>query len=126
LPVRHYHIFLTGAIGVSREVCDYYISGCHLSADNVDWIPYGVKANPDAPVVNKDPVLKMVYAGRIEEEQKRVSDLITIAKTLSEQKINFALQVVGDGSAMPQLKESLKAEIGEKKIKLWDGLIMMK
>jgi len=118
LPARHYRSFLTRAVGVSPEVCISYVLSCVIEKEKVEWIPYGVQTHDEEPTDNDENTLKLIYVGRLEEEQKRVSDLIKIVKLLSEKGVNFTLQIVGDGEEMPRIKENLAEEIGDGKVVL--------
>jgi glycosyltransferase involved in cell wall biosynthesis len=123
LPARHYRSFLTRAVGVSPEVCISYVLSCVIEKEKVEWIPYGVETNDEAPQTSGEDVLKLIYVGRLEEEQKRVSDLIKIVKLLSEKGVNYNFQIVGDGEEMPNIEENLAEEIGDGKVVLrgWLG-----
>ncbi|HEY0462110.1 MAG TPA: glycosyltransferase family 4 protein [Pyrinomonadaceae bacterium] len=118
LPARHYRQFLTRAVGVSPEVCVSYVLSCVIEKERVEWIPYGVEASETAPAESGDNVLKLIYVGRLEEEQKRVSDLVKVARALSEKGVNYNLQIVGDGEELPRVHESLSAEIAAGKVVL--------
>lgn len=117
LPARHYHSFLTRAIGVSPEVAANYALTCKLNEEQIDWIPYGVTANEKEPQ-EESRKLKIIYVGRLEEEQKRISDLIKVVKLLSKQNIDFSLQIVGDGEEMLRIEKDLRQEIAGKKVVL--------
>lgn len=111
LPLRHYHPFITTAVGVSEEICDQYKQHCHMAAGDVDWIPYGVEVASELSPTSKNGPLRLIYVGRIEEGQKRISDLIAIVIRLRERSIDFRLKIVGDGPEMPALKQQLAPEI---------------
>jgi glycosyltransferase involved in cell wall biosynthesis len=123
LPARHYRQFLTRAVGVSPEVCVSYVLSCVIEKERVEWIPYGVEASPVEPQENGDDILKLIYVGRLEEQQKRVSDLVKVAQLLSKKGVKYNLQIVGDGEEMPRLREDLSAEIAGGKVALrgWLG-----
>lgn len=119
LPAKHYNSFLTCAVGVSPEVCSNYNSICNIDNKRIEWIPYGVKASEHEPNDNGDEdVLKIVYVGRLDEEQKRISDLIKVVKLLSKREISFELSIIGDGAEMPALQRDLSEEIKAGKVKL--------
>lgn len=118
LPARHYHTFLTGAIGVSPQVAEQYHHNCGIDENKIDWIPYGVDAAEKINDYSEGGTLRLVYAGRIEEGQKRISDLGKIINKLSADKIDFAIKIIGDGPEMPGLKETLADEIGKGKVTL--------
>lgn len=116
LPVRHYHRFLNRAVGVSEEICNVYRASCNMPAESVKWIPYGV---PTAACVSpSENVLRLIYIGRLDQTQKRISDLITIALELDRRNINYILQVVGDGPEMQIVIEKLNPLIQKNKVVL--------
>lgn len=78
-------------------------------SDDIAVMPYGVripeleKQSVSAP----DEPLRLVYAGRLEAEQKRVTRLVDLADRLSVAGVHFTLDIVGDGEE----KEALRAAI---------------
>lgn len=111
LPLRHYHSFITTAVGVSDEVCTQYRTNCNMNREDVEWIPYGVEVREEmTPTASEGPV-QLIYVGRVIEGQKRISDLITIAKHMSASGTDYRLQIVGDGDEMPKVHELLRDEI---------------
>jgi len=67
--------------------------------DDIVTRPYGI----DVPVVTKRTYspphqpLQLLFAGRIIEHQKRVSDLLRLSEILVKRGVDFRLRVVGDG-----------------------------
>ncbi len=64
-----------------------------------------VAAPPAAP--NPDAPLRLIYAGRLEEPQKRVSRLVRVFDSLAKQGIPFSAVVAGDGPARSAFLEAL-------------------
>lgn len=65
--------------------------------DDIIYLPYGI----DIPRANDkrytlDP-LKIVYFGRLRQEQKRVFDLVSLAKILTDSNVNYVLDIIGSG-----------------------------
>ncbi|MEP6848816.1 MAG: glycosyltransferase family 4 protein, partial [Acidobacteriota bacterium] len=118
----HYERFLTRAVGVSEEICERYRDDCGIAADRVEWIPYGVETNECAPDDRSVRPLRLIYVGRLDEEQKRTSDLIKVVRRLSENGVDFQLSIVGDGEEMPAVKEGLAAEIALGRVTLFGWL----
>jgi glycosyltransferase involved in cell wall biosynthesis len=118
LPARHYQSFLTRAVGVSPEVCANYALTCAINKEQIDWIPYGVTISEREPQPEPENYLKLIYVGRLEEEQKRISDLIKVVKILSAKNVKYRLSIVGDGEEMPRIKENLITEIGDGRVSL--------
>lgn len=118
LPARHYHSFLTRAIGVSPEVCVSYNLSCGIKLENIEWIPYGVQTSETEPIESGDDTLKLIYVGRLEENQKRVSDLVKVVKLLSANGTKYKLSIIGDGEEMPKIKEDVKDELNSGTVEL--------
>lgn len=121
LPVTHYHTFLTRAIGVSPQICEYYNTKCRVPSEKIKWIPYGVSASSIPPVPPENGDLQIVYVGRIVEEQKRISDLVKIVQLLVARNTGFRLTIVGDGDDAPKVRSLLEPEIqlGKVELKGW-------
>jgi len=117
-PVRHYKEFLTRAIGVSDEICRKYVDECGMPAERVEWIPYGVATSDDEPVTAAGGPLKLVYVGRFENTQKRISDVIKIAQKLDESGIDFTFDLVGDGEEMPAVRSELSTQIESGRVRV--------
>lgn len=116
MPARHYSKFLTRAIGVSDEICRQYVSECGMPEERVEWIPYGVETSDAAPQGGEGGSLNLVYVGRLDEQQKRISDIVKIARSLSEKGIDFKFSIVGDGDEMQKVRAELGSEIASGKV----------
>lgn len=116
-PVRYYKHFLTRAIGVSEQICDTYVNDCGMPRERVDWIPYGVQTRDVGPEDFGAP-LRLIYVGRFEEEQKRMSDVVGLIKRLSADGIEFTFTLVGDGESMPMVRNSLADEVKDGRVRL--------
>jgi glycosyltransferase involved in cell wall biosynthesis len=72
-------------------------------------MPYGVHI-PEIEHREKvadDQPLRLVYAGRLEKEQKRVVRLVDLADRLAAAGVNFTLDIVGDGDEEAALRAAL-------------------
>ena len=143
-PVKHYARFLTRAIGVSDTICRKYVEifervnhpGLEDSAtppskggqfpDQVVWIPYGVETleNFEADVSraadrSEEPgPIRLAYVGRFENTQKRIADVVAIARQLSSEGVAFKFDLVGDGEEMPFVREQLSDLIAEGSVRI--------
>jgi glycosyltransferase involved in cell wall biosynthesis len=109
-PVRHCARFLTRAVGASDEIRRKYIKDCGMAASQADWIPYGVQTSNGAPVTAETGPIKLIYVGRFENVQKRISDVVAIIKKLTEAGVDFEFDLVGDGEEMPSVRSALARE----------------
>lgn len=110
-PVSHYRDYLTATIGVSREVCQQLIYQGQMPDDRVVWIPYGVVGSEQPAVFETEAPLRMIYCARLEDTQKRASDVIAIIERLRGSDVKFILQVLGDGPLSAEFAKRLAPEI---------------
>jgi glycosyltransferase involved in cell wall biosynthesis len=118
LPAKHYAQFLTKAVGVSEEICRRYVSRSGLNEKDVTWIPYGVESYDGPLNKNKSGTVSIVYVGRLQDEQKRASDLIKIVRELTKQNVDFKMKIIGDGVLAPVLARELANEISRSIVEL--------
>jgi glycosyltransferase involved in cell wall biosynthesis len=66
---------------------------------------------PPLPTRGNDvgPVMRLAWVGRVEERQKRVTDLPRIAAELRRNSVPFSLDILGDGDALALLREQAQA-----------------
>ena len=113
-PMAHYARYLTWAVGVSETVCEHLRTECGLPAERVVWIPYGVYPGPNPGLLNApdpDGALRLIYAGRLTDTQKRASDVIRIVERLRPTALNYHVSVVGDGPLKGDFCRDLAPEI---------------
>lgn len=67
-------------------------------AADIETVPHGVKMAAETCKPYLGGVLRLIYHGRLVEEQKRVSLLLEVARRLVDQGIPFHLTLIGDGS----------------------------
>jgi glycosyltransferase involved in cell wall biosynthesis len=117
-PARHYSKFLTRVVGVSDEICRKYANECGVPADRVEWIPYGVDTSEMKPVTipARPPIL--LYVGRFDDEQKRISDVVEVIRKLSEIGLDFEFDLVGDGTEMSNVRSGLASEIDSGRVRV--------
>lgn len=109
---RQYAGWLDAIIGVSPAICDrlaqdsvYDEKPTHLAE-----IPYGINFSPAQARPHRDvsKPLRLVYVGRMIEEQKRISRLVDLIRLLSKRGLQFEFTFVGSGPQLQSTKESLK------------------
>jgi glycosyltransferase involved in cell wall biosynthesis len=120
-PITHYASFLTCVIGVSQVVCDRLRSRCRIPPEQVVWIPYGVypgKCPAERPAESVRDPLRIVYASRLEDLDKRASDVIEIVKRLRGILSDYRLDIAGDGTLQKRFRDLLAPEISEGRVVL--------
>jgi glycosyltransferase involved in cell wall biosynthesis len=75
----------------------------------VDTIPCGIPLPAwDVPDEAPDHDLHLAWVGRINERQKRVSDLCAIAQALRDEGRSFRLDIIGDGEDAAALRAAFE------------------
>lgn len=96
-----YEPMLQAIVGVSSHLCDALRSKLPHRAGDITEIPYGVSV-PDAPA-RREPLrgrpLRLIYSGRMDHLQKRVTALVVLSDELNRRGIDHELLMIGDGSA---------------------------
>ena len=98
------------AVGVSRQIGVNLQARPELRGVRAEVIPYGIDfsaAVPRAPRPAEVP-LRLIYLGRIIEEQKRVSRLAALAKQLQARRVPVEFSIVGEGPQREELRAALK------------------
>lgn len=117
-PVRHYRQFLTRAIGVSDEICRKYVSECGMAEEAVSWIPYGVEVMDEPPAEFDGGPLRLIYVGRLDEVQKRISDVVAVVRGLNDAEVDFVIDIVGDGPRREFVEGELADLIAAGKVRM--------
>jgi glycosyltransferase involved in cell wall biosynthesis len=108
---RHYEKIIHAFVPVSAELAELTNATLPLRKPDVIHIPHGIQVHPDCP--ERSPAtnrpLRILYTGRIEEHQKRISTLSILSRTLSERAIEHELRIVGDGPEMGSLQEAARS-----------------
>ena len=95
-PLSQLHQYWDGVAGVSSAITNHLAKLAPDLVPRLHTIPYGVELPPALPP-RSEGRFRVIYAGRLVEEQKRVTDLARIAKALTALGIDFELAVIGDG-----------------------------
>lgn len=109
--VRDFSPWLDAAIGVSEKICERVAQEPFAKKLRIEHIPYGVYFGPARVVPPRDSArpLRLIYVGRIIEEQKRVSRFAELAKLLSARGEKFEFTLIGSGPQLQSCRESLSA-----------------
>ena len=105
-PIIHHYV------AVSDEAAKKIAYLLPHRKDDISIMPYGVTV-PDnldrSYTENNQAPLKLMYAGRLVEHQKRVSDLSTLAQHLEDLGVNFHLNILGDGDDAENLRAKIRS-----------------
>jgi glycosyltransferase involved in cell wall biosynthesis len=60
----------------------------------------------------------LLYVGRFDDEQKRISDVVKVIRKLSEIGLDFEFDLVGDGTEMSNVRSGLASEIDSGRVRV--------
>jgi len=106
---RRHRKSISTLVSVSEKVTTRAQTVEEFSSSTVVTIPCGIPLKPATQEENANPNqrLKLIWVGRVEEQQKRISDLPRIAKQLKSSGLEFDLVIVGDGPGREWLERAL-------------------
>ncbi|MFG0241274.1 MAG: glycosyltransferase [Phycisphaerales bacterium JB054] len=97
----HYAPMLSALIGVSERITTRLRGMLPTRGPDVYGIPYGVEV--PAGVLRREPLggrpVRLLYAGRLDHEQKRIGALAALADRLNGWGVPFEFAILGDGPA---------------------------
>jgi glycosyltransferase involved in cell wall biosynthesis len=91
---------------------------CGVEADRVVSIGGGVLAPRVPRSARGGGPLRLLYAGRLEEAQKRISDLPRLLEELDRGGVPVAVDIAGTGPAEASLREQLAARIAQGQVRM--------
>lgn len=106
---RNYAPWMDAMVGVSEQICRNIRTITEFARTPVHYIPYGIHFSPAARLPRRDAALKVVYVGRLIEEQKRVSRIVSLIRNVRRQGLNITFTFIGGG---PQENETRAALAG--------------
>jgi glycosyltransferase involved in cell wall biosynthesis len=113
---RTYGSHLASCVAVSHRIARIASGDTGLT---VDTIPCGVPIRTDPSAATPtDGMARLVWIGRMEEEQKRVSDLPRIASALRDRGLSFTFHLIGDGPQRATLEHDIRERGLENEIRL--------
>ncbi|MGF1483394.1 MAG: glycosyltransferase [Opitutales bacterium] len=109
LILKHYEALFAGIIAVSEHLTERLSQKFSAEARRrLHTLPYPQpeSAHSSAAGLDSTQPLRLVYVGRLEETQKRVSRLVEVAHRLKAMDVPFTLQVVGAGPEEHRLPQA--------------------
>jgi glycosyltransferase involved in cell wall biosynthesis len=104
-----FHETASAIVSVSRRVHSRARSTVHAGRARAEIIPCGIPLPPLQAVRDgESAVTRLVWVGRISEPQKRVSDLVKIARALDQGGESFSLDIIGDGEDSDALRARVR------------------
>jgi glycosyltransferase involved in cell wall biosynthesis len=108
-PLSWYEPLATKFVAVSPECGARLVARLPCRSQDIAVLPYGVHVPRSlARDYRMDP-LRLVYAGRVTQLQKRVRDLVPLVEELVKAGVPFEFDIVGEGDEFDPLRAALAA-----------------
>ena len=106
---RQYAQWIDLMVGVSSEISRFLKTLPEFARHPVETIPYGISFQDSVERGSTDSAepLRIIYVGRIAEEQKRVSRLVELVKLLEQRGEKVVFTFAGGGAQLPEVKAAL-------------------
>ncbi|MCC6427552.1 MAG: glycosyltransferase [Phycisphaerales bacterium] len=111
-------------VPVSEQIAASLRTGIPYRAADIRTIHHGIaapKVVPARPELTGRP-LRLIYAGRMENDLKRVMSLLSISDALAAGKIDHRLTLIGDGPASAEIDAGIRSSDREGRIRRLEPL----
>lgn len=106
-PLSWYEPLISTFIAVSPECAEKLTERIPFRAQNIEVLPTGVSVPEKLKRNYQNKPLRIIYAGRIVQKQKRAMDFVPLVKNLLSLNVDFVFDIVGGGSELLALKEAM-------------------
>lgn len=128
MSVHGIEAYLYADAAACRDVIDAVICTNQLSCalahelggiarERVLYSAYAVERAPESRAGSAEDCLRIVYSGRLESSQKRVLDLVGIARALAARGVPYQLDIAGDGPDNEALRAAFDPEFQTGKVR---------
>lgn len=116
---------LDAVVCTNRLTCQLVEESAGVAPERIHYAPYGVEVGP-ADARSKPPSasgsIRVAWVGRLDETQKRVSDIPRILQTLDGMGETYELWVVGSGPEEAPLRDRLTPWISDGRVRMLGAL----
>lgn len=113
---HRYRAYLAAVVAVSRRTGTTIAHALGAESLPQAVIPCGVRVGDLTPDTAHAESLRLIWAGRMVEGQKRVSDLPAIAALLEDRGVPFTLSLYGDGPARASIERGVQGTAAESRV----------
>jgi glycosyltransferase involved in cell wall biosynthesis len=106
-PLGWYEPLITRFIAVSRECTSRLAERIPLRADDITTLPYGIHIPAKLERRYQTQPIRLIYAGRVTQLQKRVWDFVPLIEHLLKLAIRFEFDIVGEGDEFIPLEKAV-------------------
>ena len=101
--LTYYEPIISKFVGVSETICQRLRCLLPSRLDDICKLMYPVAVRDESKRPDHEKPLTITYAGRIEQRQKRILDLIALANLLASKEGSYHFKIAGDGPQLAQL-----------------------
>jgi glycosyltransferase involved in cell wall biosynthesis len=110
-PLGWYEPAIAKYVAVSKECSERLTKCVPYRAPDISMLPYGVCIPPELNRTYQNKPLRLIYAGRVTQPQKRVWDFVPLIEHLLRTKVPFVFDIVGAGDEFAPLQQVMQARI---------------
>jgi glycosyltransferase involved in cell wall biosynthesis len=103
--LTYYEPIISKFVGVSETICRRLRCFFPSRLNDICKLMYPVPVRDESRKLDHKKPLTIAYAGRIEQRQKRILDLMALADQLASKNGNYHFKIAGDGPQLAQLTE---------------------
>ncbi len=103
--LSYYEPIIGKFVGVSETICRRLRRLLPSRLNDICKLMYPVAVRSEGRMPEREKPLTITYAGRIQQRQKRIFDLIALADMLAVESGRYHFKIVGDGLQSAQLAE---------------------
>lgn len=101
---------LDAVVCTNRLACRLAVELGRLPEERVHHSAYGTRVAPQLPATPQNARFTIGYSGRLEENQKRIADVVEIADRLNADGLDFEMLIAGDGPARSKIQGAIKSK----------------
>ena len=114
--IRRNSDVVDAVVGTNRLTCTYLIHKCSIPSERVFYTPYGVaeaaRHEPREVIsYSQQRPFRLLYSGRLENDQKRILDLVEIIKVCEQRGLPVELRIAGSGPDEERFRERVPSEL---------------
>jgi glycosyltransferase involved in cell wall biosynthesis len=119
-PLRWYEPLIAKFIGVSPECTRKLEYHLPKRVEDITTLVYGISVPAALKRSYQVNPVRLVYGGRVVQQQKRVFDFVSLVENLLELQVDFVLDIVGAGPDLAALKEMMSGVAQPGRIHFFD------
>jgi glycosyltransferase involved in cell wall biosynthesis len=118
-PLSWYEDIISQFIVVSPECHDKLTNMIPHREKDITTLIYGIPVKDRLRRKYQRKPIRILYAGRVVQKQKRVMDFVDLIKALGLKKVDYLFNIVGDGDQLEKLKNAVSELAESKKVSFW-------